>query len=116
MVDIPQKYFDFCDIVYENWKLSSQTYYNTYIKPFIICHGLCIQLKCKKTTRPIYDNHRRCTKCEVYFTKDIKICPCCKIITRSKPHSSVNRERYNNKTIRIDNHETRHLHSSMLST
>ena len=80
------------------------------------CHGICYRLKCLKTTRPIYDNHRRCTKCEVYYTKDITICPCCKIVTRSKPANSVNREKYNNRTIRMDNHETRYIHSAMLSS
>jgi hypothetical protein len=80
------------------------------------CRGICHRLKCSKTKRPIYDNHRRCTKCEVYYEKHITICPCCKIITRSKPANSINRERYNNRTIRIDKHETRYLYSSMLST
>ncbi len=81
-----------------------------------ICHDLCTELKCEKTTKPIYDNHRRCTKCEVYYEKHITVCPCCKIVTRSKPHNSVNRAKYNNKTIRIVNRETRLLYSEMLST
>jgi len=33
--DITEQYFDICDTVYDNWKLASQTYYSTYIKPFI---------------------------------------------------------------------------------
>ena len=82
----------------------------------LVCHGLCDNLKCEKTTRPIYDNHRRCKVCEVYYTKDVTVCPCCSSGTRCRPHNKVNRERYNNKTIRITNHETRHLHSTMLRT
>ena len=33
--DLVSKYYDFCDIVYENWKLASQTYYTNYVKPYI---------------------------------------------------------------------------------
>ena len=33
--DIVSIYFDFCDIVYENWKLGNQTYYTTYVKPYM---------------------------------------------------------------------------------
>jgi len=33
--DIASKYFDFCDSVYENWKLASQSYYISYIKPYV---------------------------------------------------------------------------------
>ena len=81
-----------------------------------VCNGICDSLKVKKATRPIYDNHRRCKKCQVYYALDVKKCPCCKCPTRSKPSSKKDRERYNNTTIRIDNRETRHIHSTMLST
>jgi len=33
--DISEQYFDFCDSVYENWKLASQSYYISYIKPYV---------------------------------------------------------------------------------
>lgn len=35
MVDVINKYFDICDEVYDNWKLANQTYYTTYVKPFL---------------------------------------------------------------------------------
>jgi hypothetical protein len=58
----------------------------------------------------MYDNHRRCTKCEVLFAINMVICPCCSCITRSRP------VRHIKPTIRIDEYETRHLHSTMLRT
>ena len=33
--DIGEKYFDFCDMVYENWKLASESYYAAYVKPYV---------------------------------------------------------------------------------
>ena len=71
-----------------------------------VCNGICDSLKVQKATRPIYKFQRRCTRCSVYYTLDTKRCPCCKSVTRSKPHSKKDRARYNNKTIRIDNRET----------
>ena len=81
-----------------------------------ICHDRCSYFKCKKIIKPIYNNHRRCKICEVYYEKDIIKCPCCSCITRSRPYSSKNNEKYNNNTIRIDDIETLHLYSTMLRT
>ena len=81
-----------------------------------VCHDRCNILKCKKTTSPIYDNHRRCTLCSVYYKKDVMRCTCCGNLTRSKPHNSINREKYNSKTIRISDVETRHLYPKMLAS
>ena len=81
-----------------------------------VCNGICDSLKVKKAKRPVYKFQRRCKKCSVYYALDTKICPCCKCLTRSKPHSRKDRERYNSETIRIDCRETRYLHSTMLST
>ena len=77
----------------------------------LVCHGLCDNLKCEKTIRPIYDNHRRCTLCSVYYEKDVMRCGCCGNFTRSKPQNSKNREKYNSKTVIIVNDDTSHLHS-----
>ena len=64
-----------------------------------ICKGICKRYKPIVLKKPIYDHHRRCTKCGEYM--DHIICPCCKNITRSKPRNSANRETYIKDSIRI---------------
>lgn len=73
-----------------------------------ICHGICHRYKSKKRVRPVYDNHRRCTKCEVLFGIDTIKCPCCSCITRSRPAKHIK------PTMRIDSIEIKHIHSKML--
>jgi len=72
-------------------------YYRTV--PYIVvktCKGLCDRFKLDHPVKPVYLFQRRCTKCECWVDRDMIICECCKIVTRSKPHNSKNRERYIN--------------------
>ena len=51
-----------------------------------LCHGLCERLKVKSVVKPLYQYQNRCSKCEVYYPKTLRICPCCKCLLRTKPH------------------------------
>ena len=52
------------------------------------CKGLCELLQNKQWTRKLYENNRRCTKCEVYYDRNTIVCPCCKNITRGRKRSN----------------------------
>jgi len=58
------------------------------------CRGICDLIKLKHLIQPIYKWQRRCKNCEVYYNKDILICPCCKSQTRNKPYQRIYRLKY----------------------
>lgn len=64
-----------------------------------VCHNLCYKQKVEFIRRPIYLYNRRCSVCDVYYSKEIMICGCCKCKTRGRPHNSKNKQKYiNNET------------------
>ena len=66
-----------------------------------VCYGNCERFKSETVVRPIYENHTRCTKCQVYYEKDTFVCPCCKSNTRSKPRNKLDKEKYINPTLYV---------------
>lgn len=73
-----------------------------------ICHGICHRYKSQKRIRPVYENHRRCSKCEVLFNIDVVKCPCCSCMTRSRPakHMNTTPEKHIKPIMRIVSNET----------
>ena len=59
-----------------------------------VCRGFCDKIKVVHIRQPYYKYQRRCSLCEIWYTRDILVCPCCKVQTRGKPVKKYNRLRY----------------------
>lgn len=60
------------------------------------CIGICKKFKAKKEA-PLsgrYDaGHKRCSTCELFIKWNGAKCPCCGMLLRTKPRSSLSRQR-----------------------
>ena len=86
------------------------------------CKGICLQYK--SPTSRYEDNHKRCTKCEIFITIEGTkggeglFCKCCNVRVSGVPAKSLYKENYRNqgqnKTIQNESKSFRNAHESWI--